>query len=74
MSNNYATDIGELQTILHSRIFFDVLGEHKTFLQGEVNRFTKAHDLTNAYASLKAMEDAEKIVELLRKKMTDLKK
>jgi hypothetical protein len=51
-----------------------VLGEHKTFLQGEVNRFTKAHDLTNAYASLKAMEDAEKIVELLRKKMTDLKK
>lgn len=74
MSNNRATDIGELQTILHSRIFFDVLSEHKTFLQGEVNRFVKAQDMLNAHASLRAMEDAEKIIELLRKKMTDLQK
>jgi hypothetical protein len=74
VSNNRATDIGELQTILHSRIFFEVLGEHKDFLQGEVNRFIKAQDMTNAYASLKAMEDAGKIVELLRKKMADLQK
>jgi hypothetical protein len=74
VSNNKATDIGELQTLLHSRVFFEVLGEHKDFLQREVNRFVKAQDMVNAFSFLKAMEDTDRIVDLLRKKMADLQK
>jgi len=74
MSNNKASEIGELQSILTSRTFYDVLAEHKVSLQKEVNKFIKDKDLMSAYAALRTMEDVDRITRLMQTKLDELKK
>ena len=73
MSNNNTIIIGELTTILNSKSFYAILEEHKKSLQGEVNRFVRADDMLNAYGALRALDDTDKILMLMRKKITDIK-
>lgn len=75
MANSRTTEnIGELTTLLHSRSFYEILAEHKQSLQAEVNKFVAAQDLMNAYAALRVLKDADKILMLTQKKLEDLKK
>lgn len=74
MSKDKSGLIGELTSLLHSGAFYEVLAEHKASLQKEVNRFVKAQDLINAYAALKNLEEADKILLLMQNKLESLKK
>jgi len=66
--------IGELTSLLLSRTFHLILEEHKSYLQKEVNRFVKAQDMTNAFASLAKLEDIDKLVGLMQRKLEELRK
>lgn len=72
--NNLTEKIGEITSLLHSGAFYEILAGHKQSLQREVNRFVKAQDLMNAYASLKALEDTDKILLLMQNRLEELKK
>ena len=67
-------ELGELQTILHSRIFYLILDEHKKSIQKEVNTFVKEQKWYEAFGAVKRLEDVDKIVFLMNKKMEELKK
>jgi len=72
--DNKATQIGELQTTLTSRVFYAVLDEHRTSLQKEVNAFVEKQDLVNAFGALRALKDSDRLVRLMQNKLDELKK
>lgn len=73
MADKHTTqEIGELTSLLNSRAFHIVLNEHKHSLQKEVNRFVKEQDMINAYASVKLLEDIDKIVLLMNNRLKEL--
>jgi hypothetical protein len=74
MANNKGSEIGELQSILMSKTFYNILEEHKLSLQAEVNKFVAAQDLINAYGALRALKDTDRILMLTQKKLEELKK
>lgn len=75
MADKHTTqEIGELTSLLNSRAFHIVLNEHKISLQKEVNRFVKEQDMINAYASVKLLEDIDKIVLLMNNRLKELQK
>jgi len=74
MSKDKAGAIGELTSMLMSGTFHNILAEHKSSLQKEVNAFVKKQDLPNAYAALRTMEDVDRIVRLMQTRLDELKK
>jgi hypothetical protein len=75
--NEYPGELGELSTISVSRewkAYLSILKRHKEYLQGEVNKFVRAKDFTEAYGALSKMDDVDKQTELFYKRIEDLKK
>jgi hypothetical protein len=71
---NNSSKIGEITSLLSNNSLYEVLEEHKQKLQSDVNSYVLKQDLINAYAALKAMKDAEKIIFLFQNRLTELKK
>lgn len=65
--------LSELNTIFTSRVFRQLLLVHKEYLQKEVNRFVREQNLIQAYGTLCKFDDLEKIMELVEKRITELK-
>jgi hypothetical protein len=68
------SDIGELQNIVNSSALRRVLNYRKEFHQKEVNRFVREQNLIQAYGSLCKYDDIDKFLEILQKKVNELKK
>jgi hypothetical protein len=51
-----------------------VIGQHKQYLQEEVNNFVEKQDLINAYGALQRLKDADKIFRLIKARLEQLKK
>jgi hypothetical protein len=67
-------ELSELSTIFTSRGFRQLLLVHKEYLQKEVNRFVREQSLIQAYGVLCKFDDLEKIMELIEKRIVELKK
>ncbi len=64
------------EEIIHSpswRIFRNLLEEHKIFLQKEVNVCLKKHQDREAGEALRALEDCDKIMQLVTSKISSLR-
>ena len=66
-------ELSELNTIFTSRAFRQLLLTHKEYLQKEVNRFVREQNIIQAYGALCKYDDIEKIMELIEKRITELK-
>ena len=66
--------ISELTSIISSRAYRKVLDERREYLQKEANRFIREQDWYGAYACVLKMDDLHKTLEMLEKKLEDIKK
>jgi len=64
--------IGELTAITTSKSFYLLIEERKNFLQKEVNKFIRAQDWYNAYATVAKIDDLFKLFELAQQRLKKL--
>lgn len=74
MEHNVIEKLRELTYISQSKAFRILLDERKEFAQKEVNSKVKEKDLYGAYAALAKLEDTEKLIGLIQKKVNDTQK
>ncbi len=74
MKDNRIQDIGELNTILSSRAYRQVLDERRLWLQKQANQFIREQKWTEAYGAIMRMDDLAKTLEMLGKKLEEVKK
>lgn len=55
-------------------VFIKMMKAHKSFLQTEVNRFVKSQNLIAAYAAVEKMDDVDKIIQLVSRRVDELRK
>jgi hypothetical protein len=67
-------ELSELSTIFNSKGFRQLLLTHKEYLQTQVNMFVREQNIIRAYGNLCKYDDIDKIIELVEKRIVDLKK
>lgn len=71
---NPVNGLHELQFILSSKAFHTLLSERKQYAQEEVNRFVREQNMIEAYGALRRMEDIDQMVEIIKKRITEIEK
>lgn len=66
--------ISELTSIINSRTYRQVLEERKAYLQNEANTFIRQQKWFEAYGAIMRMDDLLQTLEMLGKKLTDIRK
>jgi len=67
-------DIGELTSIINSRAYRKVLDERRNWLQNEANSFIRQQKWTEAFGAILRMDDLAKTLEMLQRKLEEIKK
>lgn len=70
----YEREIAELTSILNSKLFLNLLNEHKKHWQETANENIRQQKLIEAYGAISRYDDIDKIVGLIKKRITDLTK
>jgi len=66
-------ELSELVSIYESGVFREFLTTRKQFLQSEVNKFVRQKDVTEAFGALSKLEDLDKIMGMLSKRISELR-
>ena len=74
MMTDRIADIGELTSIINSRAYRQVLDERREHLQKEANIFIRQQKWMEAFSAITRMDDLSKTLEMLEKKLADIKK
>jgi hypothetical protein len=70
------SEIQAWENIIHSEdwiVFRRLLKDHSDWLQKEANDYIRSQKHTEAFGSLRAMDDCQKILNLVTKRISDLK-
>ncbi len=75
--NPLIIELDELTTLVTSvnwAQYLKLLKGRKEFLQKEVNRFVRGKDLMEAFGALSKLEDIDKTIDILKKRIEELRK
>lgn len=72
--SDHSIEIRDLKGIVSSRAFHTALQKRKEFMQKQVNTYIRNQDLINAYAALAKYDDIDKMVDIFKKRITELEK
>lgn len=67
-------EIMEITNVLQSKAFRQVLSDRKHYLQDLANSFVRQQEWTEAFAAIAKMDDLNKTVDIMNKRLEDLKK
>lgn len=67
-------EIMEITNVLQSKAFRQVLSDRKNYLQEAANSFVRQQQWTEAFATIAKMDDLNKTVDIMTKRLEDLKK
>jgi hypothetical protein len=74
MRDNRIVDIGELQSILTSHAYRQVLDERRLYLQKQANQFIREQKWTEAYGAIMRIDDLAQTLKMLEQKLEEIKK
>jgi hypothetical protein len=72
--NDSFQSISELTSIITSRAYREVLEERRNWLQKEANNFIRQQKWTEAFGAVMRMDDLAKTLEMLQRKLDEIKR
>lgn len=67
-------ELTELVGVSESEAFKELLNSRKAYLQSEVNKFIRQKEWTDAYGTLCKLDDVDKTMDMLKKRIFDIRK
>ena len=74
MSHDTHRELSELVGVNESKAYRRILEQRKAFLQNEVNKFVRQQLIIEAYAAVKRLDDIDKGMEAVNKRIFDIRK